>query len=120
MHSEKDYEKEVEQNTDQNKHTLRITMISRNKDEIERVATSIYQLAKAENPNNKGPVSFKNNKLSITTRKAPGGNGTNTYDKYSMIIRKKYIDIVSTYDAFKNITASVTSPEVFIQVVIKG
>ncbi|KAH9385499.1 small subunit ribosomal protein S20e [Nematocida major] len=120
MHSEKDYEKEVEQTNEQEKQTLRITMVSRNKNEIERVANKIYQLAKAEDQSNRGPVAFKNNKLTITTRKAPGGNGTNTYDKYSMIIRKKYIDVTSTYDAFKTIISSVTCPEVFLQVVIKG
>ncbi|KAI5190235.1 small subunit ribosomal protein S20e [Nematocida minor] len=120
MHSEKDYEKEVEQTTEQNKQTLRITLVSRNKEEIERVAYAIYQLAKAEEPSNKGPVSAKNNRLEITTRRSPCGNGSNTYDKYSMIIRKKYIDLIASYDAFKTITSTVTSPEVFIQVVMKG
>ncbi|EIJ88591.1 small subunit ribosomal protein S20e [Nematocida parisii] len=120
MHSEKDYEKEVEQNNEQEVQTLRVTMISRNKSEIERVAYAIYQMAKADNPSNKGPVSSKNNKLQVTVRKAPGGNGTNTYDKFAMTIRKKYIDITVPYESFKAITSTVLSPEVFIQVVIKA
>lgn len=120
MHSEKDYEKEVEQTNEQEKHLLKITMVSKNKKEIERVAYAIYEMAKAENTSCKGPVSSKNNKLEITTRRSPCGNGSNTYDKYSMIIRKKSIEITTTYDAFKNITSAVSSPEVFLQVVIKG
>ncbi|EHY65184.1 small subunit ribosomal protein S20e [Nematocida ausubeli] len=120
MHSEKNYDKEVELNNEQENQTLRITMVSRNKSELERVAYAIYQMAKAENPANKGPVSSKNNKLLVTTRKAPGGNGTNTYDKFSMTIRKKYIDITVAFESFKAITSTVQSPEVFIQVVIKA
>ncbi|KAI5185654.1 small subunit ribosomal protein S20e [Nematocida homosporus] len=118
--NEQVYEKEVEQATEQNKQTLRITMVSKNKTEIEKVAYTIYELAKKEDPTCKGPVSIKNNRLSITTRRSPCGNGSNTYDRFSMIIRKKHIDITATYDAFKTITSTVSSPEVFIQVVIKA
>ncbi|KAI5170655.1 small subunit ribosomal protein S20e [Nematocida sp. LUAm3] len=119
MNIEKDLEKEVEVSS-QTKQTLRITMVSRNKEEIEKVAYSMYDLAKKEDSSCKGPVSLKNNNLDITTRRSPCGNGSNTYDRFTMIVRKKYIDITATYDVFKTITSTVTSPDVFIQVVIKA
>ncbi|OAG31763.1 small subunit ribosomal protein S2e [Nematocida displodere] len=119
-HSEKEYEKEVETTAEQQKQTLRISMVSNNKKEIERVAYEIYELAQKEDVSCPGPVSMKNNVLKVTTRKSPCGNGSNTYDKYTMVIRKKHIDINATYDVFKAITSTVSSPEVFIQVVIKS
>lgn len=116
--TDKDIEKEIERTQEQ--QTLRITMVSRDKKEIERVAHEIYARAKKTNPDNKGPVTLKNNRLIITTRRSPCGNGSNTWDKYTMVIRKKYIDITATYDTFREIAANVSSPGVFIQVVIKG
>lgn len=116
--AEKEYEKEVENASMSNKQTLRITMISNNKTEIERVAYSIYDLAKKNDPSCKGPISSKNNNMKITTRRSPCGNGSNTYDRFTMIVRKKHIDVTATYDTFKEITSSVSSPDVFIHVVV--
>ncbi|KAI5180877.1 small subunit ribosomal protein S20e [Nematocida sp. AWRm80] len=118
-HTEKDFEKEIEQMDDKIVHTLRINMVSKNKEELERIAYKIYELAKKEDPTCKGPSSKKNNKLKVTVRKSPCGNGSNTYDKYTMVIRKKYIDVTANYDVFRAITTTVTSPEVFLQVVVK-
>ena len=52
----------------------------------------------------KGPVRIPTKKLSITTRRSPCGNGTNTWDRYEMRIHKRYIDIYCPASAIKTIT----------------
>lgn len=113
-------EKEVEVTPSQPEQTLRITMVSKNAKEIERVAYDIFRQAKGAGAKCKGPSSFKNNKMTITTRRSPCGNGSNTYDRYTMVVRKKYIDVTTTYGVFKEITSSISSPDVFIQVIVKA
>lgn len=114
--TDKDYEKEVEQSLDSTKYTLTLTLVSRNKEEIEKVAYSIYSAAKEKGMARHGPSSCKNNKLVITTRRSPCGNGSNTYDRYSMVIRKKHLTLTGTHEDLKIMTELATSPDVFIQV----
>ncbi|KAI5192032.1 small subunit ribosomal protein S20e [Nematocida sp. AWRm77] len=114
--TDKEYDKEVEQSTDGTKYTLTLLLVSKNKEEIEKVAYSIYDAAKKKGMIVKGVSSYKNNKLVITTRRSPCGNGSNTYDKYTMVIRKKSLVLSGTYEDLKMTTELATSPDVFIQV----
>jgi len=41
----------------------------------------------------KGPIPLPTQKLKITTRKGPCGNGTATWERYEMRIHKRLIDI---------------------------
>jgi len=118
-YSEKEYDKELDKTNEIQTHTLQITMVSRNIAELERVAYTIYDLAKEKSMGCKGPSSFKNKKFKITTRKSPCGNGSNTWDRYTMKVGKKQIKVTGTSDGFKSIMEVVNSPEVSIQVEVK-
>ncbi len=41
----------------------------------------------------RGPIPLPTQKLKITTRKGPCGNGTATWDRYEMRIHKRLIDL---------------------------
>ena len=46
----------------------------------------------------KGPVRMPTKKLRITTRKAPCGEGTNTWDRFEMRIHKRIMDVEANYE----------------------
>ena len=51
----------------------------------------------------KGPVRMPTKKLRITTRKAPCGEGTNTWDRFEMRIHKRIMDVKATYKQLSDI-----------------
>lgn len=52
----------------------------------------------------RGPVRLPTKRLAITTRKAPSGNGTATWDTFEMRIHKRIIDLYSSTDVAQQIT----------------
>lgn len=70
-------------------HKIRITLTSRNVKAIEKVCQELIDRAKHKELRVKGPVRLPTKTLKITTRKAPNGEGTNTWDTYEMRIHKR-------------------------------
>ena len=70
---------------------------------LEDTCKTIIQRAEV-NYKVKGPVRIPTKKLTITCRRSPCGNGTNTWDRYEMRIHKRYIDIICPASAIKEIT----------------
>jgi len=62
-----------------------------------------------------GPVRLPTKKLSITTRKSPGGNGTQTWDCYTMKIHKRIVDTSAPKDLVQKLTNIKLEPGVDIQ-----
>ena len=56
--------------------------------------------------------------LRIMTRKAPNGEGTNTYDRFEMRIHKRVIDLHSPSETVKQITSINIEPGVVVEVTI--
>ncbi|XWS50678.1 hypothetical protein CRYUN_Cryun12cG0106900 [Craigia yunnanensis] len=56
--------------------------------------------------------------LRITTRKAPCGEGTNTWDIFELRIHKRLIDLYSTPDVVKQVTSITVEPGVHVEVTI--
>ena len=56
--------------------------------------------------------------LRIMTRKAPNGEGTNTYDRFEMRIHKRVIDLHSPSEIVRQITAIAIDPAVEVEVTI--
>ena len=50
-----------------------------------------------------GPIPLPTQKLKITTRKSPCGNGTATFDNYEMRIHKRVIDLPSNDKVLHNV-----------------
>ena len=86
-------------------HLIRITLTSRNVKNIEKVCSQFKAKALEQGIKVKGPVRMPTKKLRITTRKAPSGEGTNTWDKFEMRIHKRLIDLHDVAsEAVKKIT----------------
>ncbi|KAK3232704.1 40S ribosomal protein S20 [Cymbomonas tetramitiformis] len=99
-------------------HRIRITLSSRNVQNLEKVCSDLIQKAKEKQLKVKGPVRMPTKRLTINTRKSPCGEGTNTYDKLEMRIHKRLIDLHSPADVVKQITSINIEPGVEVEVTI--
>lgn len=117
MDAEKDKTKgeEVQQEETQR---IRMTLRSREVKSLESVCTTIVQKSKTLLYKVKGPVRIPTKKLSITTRRSPCGNGTNTWDRYEMKIHKRVIDLYCPQSAIKDITGFQIPPGVDVNLFI--
>jgi len=64
----------------------------------------------------KGPIRIPTKRLTLTVRKSPCGNGTNTFDRYEMRIHKRVLDLVSPAEVVKSITSIQIEPGVDVEV----
>ena len=86
-------------------HKIRITATSRDVKSLEKVCADFKNKALAEKVKVSGPVRLPTKILRITTRKAPSGEGTNTWDRFQMRIHKRIIDVHASSQFVKNITS---------------
>ena len=68
----------------------------------------------------RGPARLPTKVLTVTTRKSPCGEGTNTWDRYEMRIHKRLIDLVSPTSVVKQITSVSLEPGVDVEVTINS
>ena len=99
-------------------HRIRITLSSRNVKNLEKVCSDLIRGAKEKRLKVKGPVRMPTKKLQVTVRKAPCGEGTNTWDRFQMRIHKRLIDLHSPADVVKQITSISIEPGVEVEVTI--
>mmetsp|Transcript_30378 Transcript_30378/g.36882 ORF Transcript_30378/g.36882 Transcript_30378/m.36882 type:complete len:123 (+) Transcript_30378:100-468(+) len=99
-------------------HRIRITLSSRNVANLEKVCADLIRGAKEKQLKVKGPVRMPTKRLTITTRKSPCGEGTNTWDRLQMRIHKRLIDLHSAADVVKQITSINIEPGVEVEVTI--
>ena len=100
-------------------HRIRITLTSRNVKNLEKVCADLKKGAVDKNLHVAGPVRLPTKRLSITTRKAPSGEGTNTWDKLEMRIHKRLIDLHAPSEVVKQITSISIEPGVEVDVTIQ-
>jgi len=103
---------------EQELHTIRITLTSRNVQSLEKVCNDLIKGAREKELSVKGPVRLPTKRLRIVTRKAPNGEGTNTWDKFEMRVHKRLIDLNSPSDVVKQITSINIEPGVEVEVTI--
>jgi len=72
---------------------VRIKLNSTDIEMINSICNSIRDIANKSGITISGPVPLPTQKLRITTRKSPCGNGTATFDNYEMRIHKRLIDL---------------------------
>lgn len=97
---------------------IRITLTSRNVSALEKVCADLKRGALEKQLRVAGPVRLPTKKLKIVTRKAPCGEGTNTWDRWEMRIHKRIIDLHSPSDTVRQITSIPIEPGVEVEVTI--
>eukprot|EP00588_Corethron_pennatum_P006219 CAMPEP_0194297886 /NCGR_PEP_ID=MMETSP0169-20130528/59859_1 /TAXON_ID=218684 /ORGANISM="Corethron pennatum, Strain L29A3" /LENGTH=124 /DNA_ID=CAMNT_0039047811 /DNA_START=1277 /DNA_END=1651 /DNA_ORIENTATION=- len=99
-------------------HRIRITLTSRNVKNLEKVCADLKKGATEKKLKVSGPVRLPTKRLTITTRKAPSGEGTNTWDRFEMRIHKRLIDLHSPAEIVKQITSISIEPGVEVEVTV--
>lgn len=83
--------------------TARIKISSTDYKELEELAKQIKEIGLKFGANVAGPIPLPTKKMKITTRKAPSGDGTETFEKWEMRIHKRVIDIGMNERALRHI-----------------
>ena len=99
-------------------HRIRITLTSRNVENLEEVCNDVISRTKDQRLKVRGPIRLPTKSLKITTRKSPCGEGTNTWDRFEIRIHKRIIDLHSPSDVVKQITSINIKPGVEVEVTI--
>jgi small subunit ribosomal protein S20e len=99
-------------------HRIRITLTSRNVKNLEKVCADLKKGATDKKLHVSGPVRMPTKILKMTTRKAPSGNGTNSFDTFQMRIHKRIIDLHAPSEVVKQITSISIEPGVEVDVTI--
>ena len=60
---------------------------------LNQVVDSIVDIAKKTNTIIKGPIPLPTQKLKVTTRKCPCGDGRASFDRYELRVHKRLIDL---------------------------
>lgn len=97
---------------------IRLTVTSSKLPNLQKVCDNLTRKLKSENLKMRGPIPMPRRRLRITTRRAPCGNGTETYDHLELRIYKRVIDFVGTSAAVKQVTQIGLEPEVHVEVSI--
>ena len=98
--------------------TIRIILKSQETKNLEYVANTIVKLAKERNFVVRGPKFMPNKHLSLTVRKSPCGEGTNTWDAFEMKIHTRIVDIKCSPNNVSEITKFKIKPGVDINIKI--
>lgn len=91
---------------------IRMTLRGRDVKPLEDCCSEIVSRCKEQNYRITGPKRIPTKTLTITCRRSPCGNGTNTYDHFEMRIHKRVIDIYCPSSVVKDITAFRIDPSV--------
>lgn len=71
----------------------RVKIASTDIDKINQVCEYIKGIAEKTGVDMRGPIPLPTQKLKLTTRKSPSGNGKASWERYEMRIHKRLIDL---------------------------
>jgi len=71
----------------------RIKLASTNIDKLNEIIASIKDISEKTKTEMKGPIPLPTQRLKITTRKSPCGDGKASFDNFEMRIHKRLIDL---------------------------
>ena len=71
----------------------RIKLTSAEIAKINQVTSSIQEIVEKTGVDMRGPIPLPTKKLKVTTRKSPDGEGRASWERYSMNIHKRLIDV---------------------------
>ena len=94
----------------------RIKLTSSNLEKLQVVCTEIKGITEKTGVKVRGPLPLPTKKLRITTRKAPSGQGTHTFDHWQMRIHRRLIDLDADDRTMRQLLKLKVPEDVFIEV----
>lgn len=104
---------------------FRITLCSTKVKDVEQVVKNLLRQAKIHNSKQSkvtvaGPTRMPVKNLTVTTRRAPSGQGTASFERYTMRVYKRVIDISASSEVLKKITSISMAPTVDVVISVKN
>lgn len=115
-----DKKHDIETNIDEQEYCVSINLSSTNVKRLERVCSEFYIYAKTLIPDMKGVTRLPTKKGSITTRRSPCGEGTNTWSRYKISVHSRAFSIVVYPSVLEKFASFLKSSDVEISLVIKS
>ncbi len=97
-------------------HSARIKLTSSNLERLQGVCAEIKGITEKTGVKVRGPLPLPTKKLRITTRKAPSGQGTHTFDHWQMRIHRRLIDLDADDRTMRQLLKLKVPEDVFIEV----
>ncbi|NYZ76867.1 30S ribosomal protein S10 [Candidatus Micrarchaeota archaeon] len=95
---------------------IRIRLSGEDPKALENVTDQIRELAKTLGMNIVGPVRLPRRKLSVTTRRTPCGDGTDTYEHWEKRLSKRLMEIEGNEKYIKQILRLKVPTNVFVKI----
>lgn len=81
----------------------RVKLRSTDQKKVDELAEEIVEIGKEYNAKVSGPVPLPTDTLTIPTRKAPDGEGSETIERYEMHVHNRLIDIKESERALRQV-----------------
>ncbi len=97
---------------------IRITLSGEDPAELEGVVSQIKQLSATLGMKFIGPVHMPRKRLSVTTRRTPCGDGSDTYEHWEKRISKRLVDIEGDEKYIKQVLRIKVPTTVFVKILL--
>lgn len=98
----------------------RIKLSGLNPRELDRICSQIREIASKTGVELSGPVPLPTRRMVIPVRKAPDGEGSETWDHWEMRVHKRLIDISADERALRQIMRIQVPRDVNIEIVLES
>ena len=96
--------------------SARIKLTTSNLPNLQKVCGEIRGITDRTGVRIRGPQPLPTKRLKITTRKAPSGNGTSTFDRWQLRIHRRLIDLDADDRTMRQLMRLKVPEDVFIEV----
>jgi len=96
--------------------TARIKLTSTDRSKLDEVCGEIKDIAEKTGVKVAGPMPLPTKRLSVPTRKSPCGEGTHTYDRWTMRVHKRLIDVNADERLMRRLMRIRVPEDVYIEI----
>ena len=98
----------------------RISLSGTDPQKVDSVCTQIRGISQKTGVQISGPVPLPTKKLKVPCRKSPGGDGSETWDRWEMRIHKRLIDLDADERALRQLMRIQVPDGVNIEIVLRN
>lgn len=98
---------------------VRIKLVSTSVEDLNAVCEEIKKIAKRTGVRMRGPIPLPIKRLRVVTRKAPSGQGYETFDRWELRIHKRIIDMDADEKAMRLLMRTRVPPSVRVEIEVK-
>ncbi|MFP4051796.1 MAG: 30S ribosomal protein S10 [Thermoplasmata archaeon] len=98
----------------------RISLSGTSPNRVDEICDQIKKISERTGVEMKGPIPLPTKKLVVPVRKAPDGEGNETWERWEMRVHKRLIDIDADERALRQLMRIQVPDEVNIEIVLKS